>query len=521
MQYANGEMFEGDRDGNEGDSSRGALANRTLLPTETVGSYPIILEDIIVAALWASEHTVVQPKTINSTEAAPSDDASHAAWIPGLPLPSEPLPYAPQPWHFGWRTDVGVMEYADGSEYEGGFESDKRSGAGKITYRNGDEYDGTFEADNRADGEGTIVFKDTGDSYTGDLKQFVQSDAVDAAAEEATAGVTVQPQRLYHINGSGKATFGDAEGILESYEGLWHLSVAVPDEGKLTYTNGDYYVGRLFKARFPFSFEEDDGLQGWIRHGAGKMVYSDGDDYEGQWVMSIRHGSGKASMVVKEAVKTEDKNVYEGQWDNDLMNGEGEMAYHSGDKFSGQFSANQRSGKGSCVYASGDEYDGQWLDDMRDTSAGGIGTLVLVDDMEYEGQWKCDLMHGKGVFSYADDSEFDGLFVNNERQDGHGLMTYSEDGWLSADTVLGALTEYEGEWKAEKFEGKGSVVLLNGDEFEGQWQAGVRTDGAGTMTYAENGSVYTGQWLAGKWHGEGVLEDAESGDKYSGQWTKV
>lgn len=71
--------------------------------------------------------------------------------------------------------------------------------------------------------------------------------------------------------------------------------------GAVYFTNGNYYFGRL--------------VQGDLEE--GKMIYSDGTEYQGQFMNSKRSGNGSMKYL--------DGRRFEGQWMNDLENGPGKI----------------------------------------------------------------------------------------------------------------------------------------------------------------------------------------------------
>ena len=84
--------------------------------------------------------------------------------------------------------------------------------------------------------------------------------------------------------------------------------------------------------------------------------------------------------------------------------------------------------------------------------------------------------------------------------------------------VVGKELRGEGERNAQgEKEGRGTMVFVSGDMYEGQWLAGKR-HAQGKFTGAA-GNVYEGQWLAGKSHGQGKMTFAD-GDVYEGEFQK-
>lgn len=87
---------------------------------------------------------------------------------------------------------------------------------------------------------------------------------------------------------------------------------------------------------------------------------------------------------------------------------------------------------------------------------------------------------------------------------------------------------FEGRWKDEEQEGRGTLVTNEGTSYEGDWQRGIM-HGEGKYAFqkaegkfgnnATGQSGYIGQWSEGKFHGKGrrVLYN---GNDYDGEWKK-
>ena len=84
--------------------------------------------------------------------------------------------------------------------------------------------------------------------------------------------------------------------------------------------------------------------------------------------------------------------------------------------------------------------------------------------------------------------------------------------------VVGKELRGEGEVNAQgQREGRGTMVYADGSMYEGQWLAG-RYHGQGKMTQA-TGNVYEGEWVEGKMQGHGKYSFA-GGDVYEGEFQK-
>ena len=77
---------------------------------------------------------------------------------------------------------------------------------------------------------------------------------------------------------------------------------------------------------------------------------------------------------------------------------------------------------------------------------------------------------------------------------------------------------YFGDWKDDKFHGKGVYIFAKGERYEGELANGFKT-GNGDYQYL-NGNFYQGQWREDKKQGFGVYTYLLTGEKYEGEWDK-
>ena len=68
-------------------------------------------------------------------------------------------------------------------------------------------------------------------------------------------------------------------------------------------------------------------------HGKGKMIYKDGDQYDGDWMNNQRHGAGRMIFA--------NKDIYQGQWSQNEKHGKGTYRYANGTKIEGKFANNE------------------------------------------------------------------------------------------------------------------------------------------------------------------------------------
>ena len=122
----------------------------------------------------------------------------------------------------------------------------------------------------------------------------------------------------------------------------------------------------------------------------------------------------------------------------------------------------------------------------------------------YKGEFKNDKFDGKGKYTYKKGSFYQGKFKDDVKYfDGKGKLTYN-----NRDV-------YEGEFKNDKFDGKGKLTYKNGDVYEGEFKDDD-FNGKGKLTY-KNGDVYEGEFKNGTFNGKGKLT-YKNGDVYEGEF---
>ena len=75
--------------------------------------------------------------------------------------------------------------------------------------------------------------------------------------------------------------------------------------------------------------------------------------------------------------------------------------------------------------------------------------------------------------------------------------------------------KYSGTFHHGRMHGKGTLILTNGNSYNGDWMNGLR-EGVGIYTFS-NGNVYTGSFRKNKFYGDGTMT-FRSGNKYVGSW---
>lgn len=84
--------------------------------------------------------------------------------------------------------------------------------------------------------------------------------------------------------------------------------------------------------------------------------------------------------------------------------------YSNGDIYEGSFLLGLRSGYGVMHYADGSVFEGNWLSDKRS----GFGKMNWQDGISYCGDWGDDKMNGQGRYIMADGTILEGIFKDDE-----------------------------------------------------------------------------------------------------------
>lgn len=265
------------------------------------------------------------------------------------------------------------------------------------------------------------------------------------------------------------------------------------------FANGSFYKG---------GFDKQGQLSGF-----GKLTWSNGDQYEGQFFAGLFQGTGK---FISAGVS-----IYEGEFNQGYMSGKGLLVYENGVRYEGELKNNNFEGNGKLTHTDGSVYEGMF----HNNEMMGTGKWIYSDKSIYIGEVKNGVFHGKGEWSLSNGNKYTGDFVDGKMQ-GNGIYK----------THKGA--SYSGEFAENEFAGKGVVVTEDGDTLEGDfshWELqgiGIKTDkdgnqwqgqfefgqlnGAGSYTEKE-GESYNGEFQYGSYSGKGKLRE-KNGDIYDGEF---
>ena len=176
-------------------------------------------------------------------------------------------------------------------------------------------------------------------------------------------------------------------------EGYW-TGKELNTLGRIVYPNGDWYEGEVMNGQ---------------RNGKGTFRSFDrSSEYTGQWVLGKKHGSGTLRLP---------DGTYTGEFRDDLKSGIGTLRSVNGKVYTGEFARGVIEGKGKYVWP---------------------------DGRVYEGDWRAGEMHGKGRFQYSDGKLYEGDYHHDKK---HGKGTYHWEGKI-----------YEGDWVDGAMHGVGYLT---------------------------------------------------------------
>lgn len=190
-------------------------------------------------------------------------------------------------------------------------------------------------------------------------------------------------------------------------------------------------------------------LENGVRQGKGRLLYPDGDYYEGEFDCDMAHGLGTF---------TSRRSSYVGEWKNDVKHGNAVEEWDDTSKYTGQYYLDQRHGKGKFEWPDGSTYEGGFVNN----SVQGHGTFTWKDGRRYKGQWNDNRMHGEGRYDWPDGRAYEGQY-SNDLKDGEGFFI-----WADGRT-------FTGQWKDGKQHGTGFFRTAQGDQRVGEWKDGIRT----------------------------------------------
>jgi hypothetical protein len=227
-------------------------------------------------------------------------------------------------------------------------------------------------------------------------------------------------------------------------------------------------------------------------NGSGTYVFSNGDQYDGEWVQGMRTGYGRYTYHGGNG------SVYEGHFLDNKKHGEGTLTTVCGKVFRGVFQKDRvLRGSGQFLYNSGDVFDGTWENGMRE----GSGKLYYASGnvAYYDGEWRGDRRHGRGVLMGTRGEQFSGVFVDGQLWSGKGCFVFASGNC------------YDGEWR----EGRRYNPHTSATASASSSAAGPTAAGASRTN--EGGDVNNGSGGGGGGRGAAAATTTATGEVQTGE----
>ncbi|HJV72700.1 MAG TPA: protein kinase, partial [Noviherbaspirillum sp.] len=103
-----------------------------------------------------------------------------------------------------------------------------------------------------------------------------------------------------------------------------------------------------------------------------------------------------------------------------IVSGTGKIVWTNGNQFEGTLVRGSKEGKGKFTWSNGQRYSGDWARDMPN----GKGTIVFANGNRYEGDVKDGVPHGQGINRFKDGDVYSGAWVNGKSH-GQGRYTWA------------------------------------------------------------------------------------------------
>ena len=182
--------------------------------------------------------------------------------------------------------------------------------------------------------------------------------------------------------------------------------------------------------------------------GSGRIVWDNGDQFEGTMVRGIKEGRGEFRWANGQR--------YSGEWSRDQPNGKGTIQFPNGDRYTGDVRNGLANGGGTLVFANGNRYQGE----VRDGQPNGNGNLTFSSGNRYRGELRDGLPQGNGSIRFANGDSYSGAWRRG-RSDGQGRYTWSNGNY------------WEGEFRDDAKTANGQMVVA------GAAPAGASSSGSG------------------------------------------
>ena len=213
------------------------------------------------------------------------------------------------------------------------------------------------------------------------------------------------------------------------------------------------------------------------RHGKGKMTYTNGDVYEGEWKDDKRCGMGE--LYRKKIVGT--SYSYKGEWSNDKLNGHGTYTDNY-TTYEGEFKNGEYDGQGTLTKKSNGVVIYTYTGSFSMGKKSGQGKEKC-KDYTYNGSFFSDMIHGSGKKELPNKDYYNGQFAYGQFQ--FGTVKKTEE---TGDV-------YTGSYNRNCYDGRGQLKMTDGTVYSGDFKMGqlhgiitvTKPDGTKVKEKYENG----------------------------------
>jgi hypothetical protein len=145
----------------------------------------------------------------------------------------------------------------------------------------------------------------------------------------------------------------------------------------------------------------------------------------------------------------------------------------------------------------------------------------LFDDYSFTGYYQEGRREGKGILKIDLSRSYDGDW-KEDRFTGKGMYLCEQYDEIDGGKYYAGIEEmYYGDWKDNGKNGQGTMKYADGRVYIGEWKDGVK-QGKGMFKWPEceryQGDIYDGDWKNDARDGKGVMRYSDGSLKYQGDW---
>jgi len=254
----------------------------------------------------------------------------------------------------GQRHGAGTLQFNNGDRYEGEFKNDKQNGMGLLTESNRNKYEGKFKND-RKHGDGISFIKEDGTICIQKWKMGLLLSTHPVSRPELLDNIQLTEAHQFKLalELQKNVSMGNANVIpyrvvvnifsFLDVKTLCYMCLVCSDwkrvaESNLIWSkivrdrcNVDRQLIKSWKRTYHAklkTFSHDV-----IKHGTGRYVFKNINEYEGEWHNNQRHGLGRMLYFNNCNALDSYLESYEGSWKKGKKNGLGRCVWSNGDRF--------------------------------------------------------------------------------------------------------------------------------------------------------------------------------------------